>query len=284
MAKIVTRPALRYHGGKWRLAPWVIEHFPPHRFYVEPFGGAASVLLRKPRSYAEVYNDLDGEIVNLFRVLRDEDQARELCRLVELTPYSRDEFEASYEMDGDLVEQARRTVTRSWMGFGSMLTGRFGTGFRGDVRRPWKTPCQDWVDYPAALWLVAERMRGVVVENSPAVEILRKYDDPETLFYVDPPYPFSTRNDRRCGGYRYEMSDDEHRALAEVLKGLRGMVVLSSYPCDLYSELYGDGDWRCVSTRSYADRALAREEMLYLSPNVAHVQMMLDLFNTVGIE
>lgn len=90
----VVRPLLRYHGGKWRLAPWIISFFPDHRIYTEAYGGAASVLLRKKRSYAEVYNDLDGEIVNLFRVLRNPAQARELIRLVALTPFAREEFEA----------------------------------------------------------------------------------------------------------------------------------------------------------------------------------------------
>jgi DNA adenine methylase len=271
MSEIVTRPALRYHGGKWRIAPWVISYFPQHRYYVEPFGGGASVLLRKARSYAEVYNDIDNEIVNLFRVLRDDEQSRRLVQLVELTPYSREEFNESYDSSDDPVEWARRTVTRSYLGFGTMLTGRYGTGFRGNVRRPWKTPCQDWAEYPAALWMVAERLRGVVIENSPAMEILRKHDDSDALFYVDPPYPFCTRNDRRCGGYRYEMSDDDHRELAEILHRLQGMVVLSGYRCELYSELYSD--WRYVSTRSYADRALPREEVLWLSPNADRVQI-----------
>lgn len=99
------------------LAPRIIEHFPEHRCYVEPFGGGGSVLLRKPRSYAEVYNDLDGEIVNLFTVARD--RGDELVRLLELTPFSRDEFQQSYEPTDDPLEQARRTIARSFMGFGS---------------------------------------------------------------------------------------------------------------------------------------------------------------------
>src|SRR5690606_6837914 len=100
---MTARPIIRYHGGKWRIAPWIISHFPEHRVYVEPFGGGGSVLLRKPRSYAEVYNDLDGEIVNLFRVARD--CGDELIRSVELTPFARDEFMLAYEETEDPIEQ-----------------------------------------------------------------------------------------------------------------------------------------------------------------------------------
>ena len=112
-----SRPILRYHGGKWILAPWIISHFPPHRVYVEPFGGAASVLLRKPRSYAEVYNDLDREIVSLFRVARE--RGEELRRALELTPFARQEYLEAWHPSDDPLEQARRTVIRAYMGFAS---------------------------------------------------------------------------------------------------------------------------------------------------------------------
>lgn len=111
MSGRVTRPVLRYHGGKWRLAPWIIQHFPPHRTYVEPYGGAASVLMRKPRSYAEVYNDLDGEVCSLFRVLREPASAVELRRLVALTPFARDEFALSYVPSPDPIEYGARKRT-----------------------------------------------------------------------------------------------------------------------------------------------------------------------------
>ena len=116
------RPVLRYHspGGKWKLAPWVIQHFPAHRVYVEPFGGAASVLIRKGPAYAEIYNDVDGEVVNVFRVLRDRESAEQLREAVALTPFARDEFDAAYgEADECAIERARRTILKSFMGFGS---------------------------------------------------------------------------------------------------------------------------------------------------------------------
>lgn len=131
----VTRPALRYHGGKFRLAPWIISFFPEHDVYVEPFGGAASVLLQKKPAKSEVYNDIADEIVNVFRVLRDPAQAARLARMVELTPFARTEFELSYELSDDPIEQARRTVVRSFMGHGGgAVYSKHATGFRTGIR------------------------------------------------------------------------------------------------------------------------------------------------------
>src|SRR5438552_19126344 len=116
------RPVLRYHGGKYRLGPWIAARLPEHRIYVEPYGGAASVLMRKPRSYGEIFNDTNGRVVSLFRVLRDPGQAAELERLLRLTPFSREEFEAGLEITDDPIEDARRLIARSFMGFGTALT------------------------------------------------------------------------------------------------------------------------------------------------------------------
>lgn len=269
------RPVLRYHGGKWRLAPWIISHFPAHRIYVEPFAGAASVLLRKPRSYAEVYNDLDGEVVNLFRVLRNPAQARELVRLVKLTPYAREEFDLSYIVDGDPVEQARRTLFRAAAGHATGAQGKYGTGFRNNTTRAHSTPADNWRDFPAVLEQVVERLRGVVIESRPAADLVRIFDGSETLFYCDPPYPFSTRNQRSAGDvYRHEMTDDDHRQMAVMLKSLKGMVIVSGYPCDLYDdELFSD--WRRVDRPAFGDGAVKRTEVLWISPNVTPATMSL---------
>lgn len=277
----VTRPVLRYHGGKWKLAHWIISHFPVHRIYVEPFGGAASVLLRKPRSWAEIYNDLDGEIVNLFRVLRNPAQARELIRLCKLTPYARSEFEVSYITADDPIEQARRTLFRSAAGFSSVgATRNRRVGFRARVDSSRTIYAVDWANLPDALDAVVDRLRGVVIENEDVFTILERYDSPETLFYLDPPYPHSTRMDKKV--YRHEMTDDDHRELAKVVRQLKGMVIISGYPCDLYDqELYPD--WRRVKCRTYADRRRERTEVLWLSPAVKSIQQSLfDETPTVG--
>lgn len=262
----VTRPALRYHGGKWRDAPWIISQFPPHRRYIEPFGGGASVLLRKSRSYAEIYNDLDGEVVNLFRVLRNPAQARELVREIALTPFGRAEFEQSYLTDGDPIEQARRLLVRSFMGFGAAGTTGNATGFRNNSTRSGTTPATDWANYPPALAAIAERMRGVIVEMLPALEVLRKFDGPDALFYLDPPYLLSTRGRQSAAGYRYEMTDDQHREMAAAVRAIRGKVVISGYACDLYdNELFFD--WHRLTKGAHAEGARDRTEVLWISPN-----------------
>jgi DNA adenine methylase len=229
------RPALRYHGGKWMLAPWIISHFPEHRFYVEPFGGGASVLLRKPRASHEVYNDLDGEIVSFFRVLRD--HGDELRRLVYLTPFSRDEYGLSMEPSEDPLEQARRTLIRSFQGHGSSSLGRV-SGFRSKSQQNNTGAAIDWMHLPSAMEAMTERLRGVVIENRPAGEVIRQHDGPETLFYLDPPYLPSTRKsiaDRaHSKSYRHELSVREHEDLLGTLAGLRGAAVVSGYPSAVY--------------------------------------------------
>lgn len=266
---MITRPLLRYHGGKYRLFPWIASQFKPHKIYTESYGGAGSVLLRKARSYAEVYNDLDGEVVNLFKVLRNPAQARELVRLITLTPYSRDEFDLSYILADDPIEQARRTLFRFAAGHSTTgaNSGNWRTGFRSNVTRSGTTPAADWRNFPKALEAIIERLRGVVIENMPALEVIAKYDTPETLHYIDPPYPFETRNERWAGNcYRHEMTDDDHRELAGVLHGVKGMVVISGYACGLYdSELYPD--WKRATRDAHADGAEDRIEVLWISPN-----------------
>ena len=274
MSDTPARPVLRYHGGKWRLAPWIIDHFPPHRVYVEPFGGAASVLLQKPRAYAEVYNDKWGEIVALFRVLRDPGQAAELRRRLDLTPFARDEFapinEASYYAVEDPVERARLLIFRSFAGFGSnahALTRK--TGFRGNSNRSGTTPAHDWANYPGNVDAFVERLRGVVIENRDAGLIMAQHDSADTLHYVDPPYVHSTRSmanpyDLEYGGYAFEMADAEHEVLGECLRGLSGMVVLSGYRSAIYDEIFHD--WTRIECKAMADGARERSECLWLNP------------------
>ncbi|GGF38408.1 hypothetical protein GCM10011321_31660 [Youhaiella tibetensis] len=269
------RPVLRWHGGKWLLAPWVIEHFPRHRVYVEPFGGAASVLLRKERSFGEVYNDLDDQVVALFRILRDPAKASLLADAIRLTPFARREFEAAYEPADDEMEVARRLIVRAFMGFGSnahSASSRSRTGFRANSWASGTVGPREWATYPDHLRDVVDRFRGVVVEHREALDCMRQHDGPETLHYVDPPYVASTRSpankyDLKHRMYRHELTDADHQVLLAALCGLSGMVVLSGYPSPIYENALTD--WRRVERMALADGARPRTEVLWLNPACA---------------
>lgn len=264
------RPAFRYHGGKWKLAPWIISHFPPHRVYVECYGGSAAVLLRKERAYAEVYNDLSDDLVNFFEVLRDPVEAARLVELVSLTPFSRVEFKRAYKKEQDPGRRACALLVRAYMGFGSAsVISDHSTGFRANSHRSGTTPAHDWMNYPASLVKTIERMRGVVIENRKAIDCMRQHDSPDTLFYVDPPYVQSTRAfKRRKAGqvYSHEMDDKDHEQLAEYLNGVEGMVALSGYASPMYDTLYArGGGWHSREIAAHADGARRRKEVLWLN-------------------
>lgn len=259
----VRRPIIRYHGGKWRLAPWIISHFPKHRFYIEPFGGAASVLLRKPRSFSEVYNDLDGDLVNLLSVLRSPTKRKQLIGQVRLTPFSRAEFELAGNFTEDEIENARRTIIRSFMGFGSAATNRnHSTGFRSRSHRTTSTAGSDWINYPDSLDSIGERLRGVIIERRDAFDLIKYHDSDESLFYVDPPYLHDTRHagSERC--YAHEMDTAGHERLLGMLKRVKGMVVLSGYDHDLYNDCLKG--WRKEHRTAAADGRGKRTEVIWV--------------------
>lgn len=260
-----TRPALRYFGGKWRLAPWIISHFPAHRTYVEPFGGAASVLLRKVPAAVEVYNDLDDELVEFFNVLRCPRLARELRRRLRCTPYARTELAGAYvpAPAGDRVERARRLVIRSMQSFHPRAVFGIPTVFSS---RGSHSPAASWAAYAEALPALAHRLRSVVVENRQARDLIAAHDSASTLFYVDPPYVRSTRTSTEI--YRHELADPDHRALLTQLASVKGFVALSGYGSDLYRDLLPGWQARTKSARVSNSR-LERVEVLWLSPRTA---------------
>ena len=267
MTTEISRPALRYHGGKFRLAPWILQFFPPHGCYVEPFGGAAGVLLRKPRAYAEVYNDLDADIVNFFRVLRDPMTRSDLIEACRLTPYARDEFDQAYEPTDDPLERARRTCVRAAMGFGSAGATKATTGFRTDTRRKYGTAQHNWAAYPDAIGAIGERFAGVLIENRDALAVMAGHDGPDTLHFVDPPYVAQTRVMRAGGGYRHELNDEQHTHLLDAVDALDGMVVLCGYRSDLYDAALSGWERHETSSRISAGRGAAlRTEVVWLNP------------------
>lgn len=270
----ITRPPVRWHGGKFLMSRQIIPYLPDHRLYTEAFGGGAGVLLHKPRSHAEIYNDLDDDIVGLFRVLQDPAQACRLIDLLRLTPFARREFELAYEPSDDPVERARRLVVRSFMGFGSNAhsstqRGHQSTGFRSNSNRSGTTPAQDWQNLPDAYTAIVERMRGVVIEHRDAMIVLKRHDAPTSLHYVDPPYVHDTRSMFKGGksAYKHELDGVGHALLLETLLGLVGMVVLSGYAHKLYDDALRD--WRRIEFTAMADGARPRTEVLWINPAAA---------------
>lgn len=262
----ITRPALRYHGGKFRLAPWVMQFFPPHNVYLEPFGGGASVLLQKPRVPTEIYNDLDSRVVGLFRVLRDQPKAAELARRLALTPFAREEYEEwCYAPPSDEIDAAHQLVARGFMGQSSKgIWQRSGLDTRinpdGYCSRVNALRAS-----PQACLEAAQRLSSVVIEHGDAITLMRRHDRPDALIYCDPPYLTAQGHGTRI--YTHDFKADDHRTLAAALNDLRSMVVLSGYPSALYDELYPD--WTRHERKAQTDGAHERTEVLWLNPACA---------------
>lgn len=236
--------AFGWYGGKYSHLDWLLPLLPPCHHYCEPFGGSAAVLLNREPSPIETYNDIDGEVVNFFRVLRDEPDR--LMRTIALTPFSREEFAIACEVDPYLepVERARRFYVRARQvrtGLAQSATlGRWAnckktsrSGMAGAVSR-WLGAIDDLPD-------IALRLLRVQIENRPAIEVIRLYDSTDTLFYCDPPYIHETRGDTNA--YAYEMSDEEHCRLASALNSVQGLVAVSGYECELMEKLYPPPKW-----------------------------------------
>jgi DNA adenine methylase len=256
------------------MAEHIIPLFPKHMTYVEPFGGGASILLRKSRCKNEIYNDLDGDIVNVFRVLQDVNMAQELKNKLIYTPFARRELEIAWiDVYDDPVEQARRCIIRSHMGFGSAGATKGRTGFRGFdcYEGSYSAPARQWSDLPKYLDDYTERLRGVVLENSCAFKVIEKTDYANTLLYVDPPYLIETRSSMKSGQtyYRHEMSDEEHEKLLQVLKHSQHMVILSGYKSDMYMDILSD--WEMVEFNARASRGhkgtVNRTECVWVKSN-----------------
>ncbi len=270
----IKRPLLRYFGGKFQLRNWIASHMPPHQFYAEPFAGAASVLLGKsPAPGGEIINDLNADVVNLFQVMQNADQADELQRRLDWTPYAHAELIVSRESSDDPVEKARRMVVRSFMGIEVSGTKGSTFGFRMnnvDLRRldqsgkrTFRNCAVDWNNWKQHLPLIRKRIADVMIYSMDALKFIDIMDSPDCLLYVDPPYHHDTRGSTR---YTVEFADTRHHELVERLLECRASVVLSGYQCDAYAPLEAAG-WTRVDKDYRANMSLTRRtESLWISP------------------
>jgi DNA adenine methylase len=261
--------AFGWYGGKYSHLKFLLPLLPEAKHYCEPFGGSAAVLLNREPAPVETYNDIDSEVVNFFRVLRN--QREDLIEQIGLTPFSKEELVvAASEPEEEIsdLERARRFfVCARQVRTGLAQTASVGrwahcrltsrAGMAGAVSR--------WLGSVDGLAEIAQRLLRVQIENAPAIEVIDRYDSEETLFYCDPPYVHESRGDSNA--YAFEMTNEEHRELAEKLHSVDGMVALSGYHCDLMNELYGD--WNTLEyTKNAHSVKQDRTEVLWTNYSV----------------
>ena len=236
--------AFGWYGGKFSHLEWLLPLLPECHHYCEPFAGSAAVLINRPPAPVETYNDIDGEVVNFFRVLRANKER--LIEQIALTPFSREEFARACVYDSllDDMERARRFFIRArQVRTGLAQTASIGrwANCKNTSRAGMSGVVSRWLGGIEGLGPIAERLLRVQIENRPALDVVRLYDSPNTLFYCDPPYVHVTRGDSKA--YGYEMKDAEHEELAAVLNEAEGMVALSNYDCELMDRLYPAPKW-----------------------------------------
>lgn len=265
------RALLRWYGGKHRLAPWIVGHLPDHVVYVEPFAGAASVLLRKPPAPVEVLGDLELEIEDVIHAVRDPETAGRLVEMIHSTPFSPETLAQALKvpLSKDTAELALRSMVLSAMARSPERRSHTPATFRngggvGEVTGRTRAPAADWHTYPGAIARFHERLRGVRFRRGDAIATMLAYDSIDTLHYVDPPYVLATRSTPKRG-YRNEMTIGDHERLLDCVTDLAGMVVLSGYPSELYDDRLAG--WHRVEHRGARDSAAnARTEVLWINP------------------
>lgn len=245
MSKLI-KSVIHYVGGKYFMIKHLLPLIPPHNIYVEVFGGAANLLLNKPPSTIEVYNDINSELVTLFRVIRDKDKLEELKRLLYLTPLSREEYyHLKYQNTETLsdIERAYRFYYLCRTSFNGIPERSFAYPTPGRNRAVYYFNSIDKLD------LIYERFKYVTIEHESFEKIIPRYNYPDTLFYLDPPYIHDTRNDTRV--YQHEMSNEQHEQLVSLLLNIKGMCILSCYMHDMYNILI-ENNWGVIEIESVA--------------------------------
>ena len=250
---------MKYPGSKWSLASWIIGMFPQHHSYLEPFFGSGAVLFNKSRSAIETVNDLDGNVVNLFYWIRHDPER--LAKELYYIPYSRQVYEEAYsKVPTNDFERAVQFYIRLNMGQGFRTTGE-KVGWKNDVQGREKAyAAQDWVNLPNKILQAAERLRGVQIENKPAVEVIKSFNFNNVLIYADPPYDLTTRHGKQ---YRYEMDYDAQEGLIDTLLQNEGQVMINRYESELYNKKLSD--WYREETISYNQVCRKKREIVWMN-------------------
>ena len=275
---------IRYPGSKWSLARCIIDHFPAgyeNMVYLEPFAGSGAVFFNKMPGAVETINDMDSDVVNLFRVLRE--RPDDLKRALELTPYSREEYDLAFEPCEDPLEKARRFMVRTTQAIGAKMDGKCGWRNHKQIKIG-GTACK-WNGITDTIDTAARRLKGdtthlVQIERMDALRLIRRYNTPEALMYLDPPYVRSTRKSGRL--YRHEMTNDQHQELLEIITHTRAKVVVSGYVNDLYERYLKD--WNMYSTDAHTTSAEVVKETIWTNYCAPMRQLSIEDAFTCGME
>lgn len=266
--QIPKRPVLRYFGSKWRLARWLFDHFPPassYDIFVDVYGGSGAIILQAPMVAGMIYNDLDGDVVNFFDVLRSEPDA--LIEAISLTPYSRQEYKRAWQPLDDLepLERARRYYVRSWQSYGGTRPAS-PTGWSAQRKKSvTRSSLKLWTEHEG-LRTVVERLRKIQIECDTALSVIARYDTPRTLFYCDPPYVPKSRSDRQSlGAYAHEMDSAMHAELLQTLTTIKGMAIISGYETVLYESMLTGWDKKSTLSRT-TNTQRPKRETIWISP------------------
>lgn len=250
---------LKYPGSKTRIANWICRYIPPHEVYLELFFGGGAVFFNKEPARIETINDLSGEVVNYFKVLREHPD--EFIEMIKLTPYSRDEYNSAFELTEDPIEKARRFAVRCCQGFG--CSNKYKNGFRSGIGKLSPFPPKFWNQFPDVLRKASERLKNAQIENQDALRLIERYDKEEVFIYADPPYLLDTRK-----GYLYEheMTDEQHIELLTKLLNFKGKVMISGYDNEIYNSML-DG-WHKEQINAVAERSAKRTETIWMNYDI----------------
>lgn len=248
---------LKYPGAKNRIAPWIVGHIPPHKVYCEPFLGSGAVFLNKEPAYNEILNDIDDDIYNFFKIVRE--QSEEFSRLIDATPYSRIEYSNSFNDEPiSELEKARRFAVKCWQGFG--CGNKYKNGYRRGIGDTSPNPAKAWAKLPDTIQLAAERLKNAQIEHKDALELIKDLCGKDTFIYIDPPYLQDTRKKYL---YNHEMTDEQHAELLQIVKESDCKIMISAYENELYDNVLVDWKKEHKSTTSECSRK--RTETLYMN-------------------
>lgn len=261
----------KYPGSKWRMANWIISHFPEHHSYLEPFFGSGAVFFNKTRSDIETINDLDSDVTNFFRWVRDDSER--LAHEIYFIPYSREVYERAFDREPkNSLEKAVLFYIKLNMGHGFRTSGK-KVGWKLDVQGREKAyAAADWCKATERIMEAAERLRGVQIEHRPALDLIRRFNAGNVLIYCDPPYVLSTRYGKQ---YRKEMTDGDHMELLEALRQHRGPAIISGYDSPMYDSILSD--WYREEYENYTQGGSRRTEIIWSNRPPEGNQMRLNI-------